>query len=68
MTATADYCTDADIAVDTSGYGSPHDPQAHVSVQITCQLDLSDLVVSGFPGSVTLHGHSDETLDTLREW
>lgn len=54
-------CTD--LAVSVSGDLSPG---SVVEVDVTCTVDLGDVVLAGFPGSRTVSGHGVEYVDTVR--
>ncbi|MGE0795441.1 MAG: TadE/TadG family type IV pilus assembly protein [Acidimicrobiia bacterium] len=54
-------CTDLAVAVlgDLA-------PGSVVAVDVTCTVDLSDVVLAGFPGSRTVSGHGVEYVDAVR--
>lgn len=54
------------VSVDTSGFGVPVGQSATVGVQVECAVSLSDLVLPGLPGSLTVVGASRSTLDRYR--
>ena len=41
-------------------------PGSVVAVDVTCTVDLSDVVLAGFPGSRTVSGHGVEYVDAVR--
>lgn len=53
----------ADLAVAVSGDLSPG---SVVAVDVTCVVDLGDVVRAGFPGSRTVSGHGLEYVDAVR--
>ena len=60
------HCTDVRVAVDTSGFSAPAGSGATVSVDVWCTVDLSDIGISGLPGSRTLHDRAVSPLDPAR--
>jgi Flp pilus assembly protein TadG len=52
-----------DLAVSVSGDLSPG---SVVTVDVTCTVDLGDVVLAGFPGSRTVSGHGVEYVDVVR--
>jgi Flp pilus assembly protein TadG len=58
-------CTPA-VSVDTVGFSVPLGHPAEVSATVSCQVPLSDLVVPGLPGSVTLSYTFSSPLDPYR--
>lgn len=51
------------LAVSISGDLSPG---SVVSVDVSCTIDLGDVVLAGFPGSRTVSGHGIEYVDAVR--
>ena len=51
------------LAVTVSGDLSPG---SIVAVDVTCTVDLGDVVLAGFPGSRTVSGHGVEYVDAVR--
>ena len=37
-----------------------------VTVDVSCTVSLADVVLAGFPGSRTVHGHGVEQIDAIR--
>lgn len=60
-------CLTRSVVVDTSGFTAPVGTPATVTVTVTCQVDLGDLVVPGVPGSRTSTATVTSPLDTYRE-
>ena len=58
-------CTPA-VSVDTVGFSVPVGQPAQVRATVSCQVPLSDLVVPGLPGSVTLTYTFTSPLDPYR--
>ena len=59
-------CRERDVVVDTSGFAVAVGTPATVTSTVTCVVDLSDLLVPGLPGSMTLTGTGAAALDTYR--
>lgn len=59
-------CATVTVAVDTSGFGVPLGQPATVAVEVSCQVQLADLTVSGFPGTRTLSDRAVSPLDPYR--
>jgi Flp pilus assembly protein TadG len=52
-----------DLAVSVAGDLTPG---SAVTVDVTCTVDLGDVVLAGFPGSRTVSGHGIEFVDAVR--
>jgi hypothetical protein len=61
------HCTDIRVTVDTSGFTAPPGTGAAITVDVWCTVDLSDIGVSGLPGSKTLHDQASSPLDPARD-
>ncbi len=61
------HCTNIRVAVDTSGFAAPPGTSASITVDVWCTVDLSDIGVSGLPGSKTLHDQATSPLDPARD-
>jgi Flp pilus assembly protein TadG len=48
------HCTSLTVTVDTAGFDTPVGQRATVSATVTCEVDFSDLLGDGLPGSKTL--------------
>jgi Flp pilus assembly protein TadG len=59
-------CVPAAVHPGLSGFGAPVGVPARVSVTVTCQVPLSDLVLPGVPGSKTLTAVFSSPLDPYR--
>jgi Flp pilus assembly protein TadG len=60
-------CTSTDVDVNTAGFAVPVGQPASVTVSVTCQTPLQDLLIPGLGGSRTLTASSVSPLDTYRE-
>jgi Flp pilus assembly protein TadG len=61
------HCTGIRVSVDTSGFAVPAGTPATVSVDVWCSVDLSDLGITGLPGSKVLHDRATSPLDPARD-
>lgn len=61
------HCTDIRVTVDTSGFAAAPGTAAAITVNVWCTVDLSDIGVSGLPGSKTLHDQATSPLDPARD-
>jgi Flp pilus assembly protein TadG len=59
-------CRDRRVSVDTSGFAVAVGTPATITASVTCDVDLSDLLVPGLPGSMRLTGSGAAALDTYR--
>jgi hypothetical protein len=55
------------VSVDTSGFNNPPGTSASVTVAVACTVDLSDIGVTGLPGSRTLRDTATSPLDQARD-
>ncbi len=60
-------CTTTTVVLDTSGFGTRPGQSATVTATVTCPVRLSDLSVSGLPGTRTVSHTATSSLDTFRE-
>ena len=60
------HCAAVTVTVDTSGFDVPLGQPATVTVEVSCQVQLSDLTVPGLPGSKTLSDRAVSPLDPYR--
>lgn len=60
-------CRKTRVKVDTSAFSRRVGQSAMVRTEIACLVPLSDLVVPGLPGSVTVTSTGRSPLDTYRE-
>ena len=61
------HCADVQVSVDTSGFYSAPGVPASVTVAVACTVDLSDIGVTGMPGSRTLRDTATSPLDPARD-
>lgn len=59
-------CSPTSLSVDTSGFGVPVGQPAAVTVELSCTVPLSHLVVPGLPGSKTVKASAVSSIDTYR--
>lgn len=67
LTAKGLQCARRAVEVDASGFAVPVGLPADITVTVTCDVDLSDLVLPGVPGVRTLGASVTSPLDTYRE-
>ncbi len=60
-------CAQQSIDADMAGLALPPGEVGSVRVEVTCRVDLDDLLLPGAPGSVTVRGAATERVDTFRE-
>ncbi|GAA2180170.1 hypothetical protein GCM10009785_09900 [Brooklawnia cerclae] len=60
------HCRSIGVAVDTSAYGTEPGTRGEVVVTVSCDLDLSDAVLAGLPGSVGIAATASEPVDMFR--
>ena len=60
-------CGNFSVVVDGRDFARPPGTNGQVSVRVSCQLSLSDLLVPGLPGSISIDAAATERLDTFRE-
>lgn len=56
-------CASLDVDIDVTSY----EPGGQVSATVLCRTDLSDITMSGMPGSTTFEGHSVAPIEQYRE-
>jgi len=61
------HCTNIQVTVDSSGFNAPPGTSASITVNVWCTVDLSDIAVTGMPGSKTLHDVATSPLDPARD-
>ncbi|WP_052391162.1 TadE/TadG family type IV pilus assembly protein [Streptomyces sp. NRRL B-24484] len=59
-------CTSLQVDVPTAGFSAPLGTPASVTVTVTCQLNLADLTIPGFPGTKTITAHFTSPIDPYR--
>lgn len=60
-------CSTTSVRIDTGGFSVPVGQPARVSVTVSCDAPLADLLVPGLGGSRHLAASADSPLDTYRE-
>lgn len=60
-------CTTVDVDVDTTGFAAPVGSGSQITATVTCEVNLSDLVLPGAPGTRTVTATMSSPLDTYRE-
>jgi Flp pilus assembly protein TadG len=60
------HCAPASVRVDLAGFAVPIGLPATVSVTVTCQVKLADLLLPGVPGSKVLRAKFVSPLDPYR--
>jgi Flp pilus assembly protein TadG len=60
------HCAPATVSVNLAGFAVPIGLPASVSVTVTCQVSLSDLMLPGVPGSKVLRAKFVSPLDPYR--
>lgn len=61
------HCTNIRVTVDTSGFNALPGANAFIRVDVWCTVQLSDVGVTGLPGSKTLHDSATSPLDPARD-
>jgi Flp pilus assembly protein TadG len=59
-------CISLAVSVNTTGFGIEPPAPATVSVSVSCDVQLADVALPGFPGSMTLDGQFTSPLDRYR--
>lgn len=60
-------CRSTTVTLDTSEFAKPPGQPAKTTATVTCQVTLSDLLLPGIPGSVTMTKTMTSPIDTFRE-
>jgi Flp pilus assembly protein TadG len=58
----AHTCTQLNVVTDTESFA----PGGSVRVEVSCEIDFSDLLVPGFPGHVIVHAAVSAPIDPYR--
>lgn len=61
------HCTGVEVDVDVQGFAALPGVPASVTVSVSCTVDLSDIGVTGLPGSRTLRDVATSPLDPARD-
>ncbi len=59
-------CQPLDVQVDAAGFATPVGTPARVGVRVRCVVMLADILVPGWPGSLTLTAEAQSVLDRYR--
>ena len=59
-------CRSTSVLINTAAFGVPAGTPSTVTSTITCNVDFSDVMLPGWPGSVELTGRGSAALDTYR--
>ena len=59
-------CRSTSVLINTAAFGTPAGTPSTVTSTITCNVDFSDVMLPGWPGSVELTGRGSAALDTYR--
>ncbi|MBK8460770.1 MAG: TadE family protein [Micropruina sp.] len=59
-------CEPLDLDVDVSGFRVPVGTPAAVTARVRCTVELSDLIIPGWPGGLRLESESRSVLDRYR--
>lgn len=59
-------CSSIQVDVDTAGFAAPVGAPASISVRVTCVLALGDLMLPGWPGTLTVESTAESVLDRYR--
>lgn len=54
------------VQLDTAGFSLPVGSPAVITAVVTCEVSLSDVLLPGFPGSLTVAATATSTLDRYR--
>jgi len=60
------HCNDIKLTNDLAAVALPAGVPGTVGVGVTCSVGLSDLLIPGLPGSITVHGQANEAIDVFR--
>jgi Flp pilus assembly protein TadG len=61
------HCTNTSVDVPTDGFNAPLGQPAAVTVTVSCQVNLSDVALPGFPGTKLLTGTFTSAIDPYRQ-
>ena len=59
-------CRSTSVSINTAAFSVPAGTPSSVSSTVACRVDLSDIVLPGWPGSIQLIGQGSAALDTYR--
>lgn len=67
LTTSGVVCSSSSVAVEDAALAKAPGISGDVTVTVTCQVGLSDLMLPGMPGSITVVSSATERVDTFRE-
>jgi Flp pilus assembly protein TadG len=59
-------CRSKSVSINTAAFGVPAGTPSTVTSTITCNVDFSDVMLPGWPGSMEITGRGSAALDTYR--
>lgn len=59
-------CRSTSVSINTAAFGVPAGTPSTVTSTITCNVDFSDVMLPGWPGSMEITGRGSAALDTYR--
>lgn len=59
-------CSNRSVSVDVSGFAVAVGTPANIRAQVTCRVELADLIGFGMPGSIDVSGQAVSALDSYR--
>lgn len=60
-------CVTHDLQLDLAGFRQPPGTPAAVSATVSCRISVSDLILPGMPGVLTVQSTMTSAIDTYRE-
>jgi len=66
LTTTGLHCQNRQLSYDLAAVSLPAGVPGTVSVTISCQVGMADLLVPGLPGSIMVRGSATESIDVFR--
>jgi len=60
------HCGQTNVQGDLAAVGLPAGVPGAVRVNVSCTVNLRDLLVPGLPGSITVRGNATESIDVFR--
>jgi Flp pilus assembly protein TadG len=61
------HCEHLTVKVDATAFARPAGSASNVTVTVTCDVPLSDVLVPGWPGTLSVTASSSASLDSFRE-
>ncbi len=59
-------CSPSSVSIDLAAFATTAGQPASVTARVSCAVSMSDLVLPGIPGSVTIDESASSALDTYR--